>query len=84
MEAVPDIEVPKWEQIALDVEKQIRSGAYQPGQRVMSENIIAQAYGVARGTARRAIAGLVEWGMVRVRPRQGVYAAPRESWRKPE
>ena len=82
MEVVPDVEVPKWEQIALDIETKIRAGEYLPGQRVMSENTIAQTYGVARGTARRSIAGLVEWGMVRVRPRQGVYAAPQTSWRK--
>jgi GntR family transcriptional regulator len=51
-------------QIADDIATDIASGALAPGARIPTESDIVQTWGVARTTARRAVAHLREQGLV--------------------
>lgn len=52
-----------WEQVAEIVEERIRSGEYPPHQR-LTEVALAQEFGVARETVRRALGHLREKGLI--------------------
>jgi DNA-binding GntR family transcriptional regulator len=65
--------VPVYVQIADVIEEQIRSGDLAPGRRIPSETDIRQTFGVARETARRAVAVLRERGVVYTVPHRGTY-----------
>ncbi len=54
----PDGPVPVYRQLAAILRDQITSGQLEPGRPVPSEKQLGQEYGVARGTARKAIAVL--------------------------
>lgn len=54
-----------YEQIMKDLQKRIREGALPAGARLPSEAELAQTYGVARGTVRRAVRELETAGYVR-------------------
>jgi len=58
-------ELPPHRQIAAWILARIESGELRPGQPVPSEKDLVDAFGVARTTARRAIAYLRETGAVR-------------------
>jgi GntR family transcriptional regulator len=60
----PDGPVPLWEQVAAIIRRQIESGELARGRRVPSENTLAQEYGIARGTAKKALDSLVDAGLV--------------------
>ncbi|GAB3472303.1 hypothetical protein GCM10027436_88720 [Actinophytocola sediminis] len=47
--------VPLWRQVADDIATQIESGELPPGARLPAELELAEIYGVARGTVRRAV-----------------------------
>lgn len=81
MDITYDAPTPVWEQVARDVAAQIRAGTWRPGQRMMSEHDLTTTYGIARGTARRVVVGLVEWGYVFVVPRRGTFVNEREHWK---
>lgn len=53
----------------------IESGKLPRGRRVPSENTLAQEYGVARGTAKKALDSLVEIGQVRRVQGRGTFVA---------
>ncbi|HYS32295.1 MAG TPA: winged helix-turn-helix domain-containing protein [Streptosporangiaceae bacterium] len=55
----------------------IEAGELTPGQPVPSEKDLMDSFGVARTTARRAIAWLREQGAVRTVPGRGSYVAER-------
>jgi GntR family transcriptional regulator len=55
----PEGPVPLWQQVADIIRQQIDSGELPKGRRVPSENTLAQQYGIARGTAKRALDSLV-------------------------
>jgi DNA-binding FadR family transcriptional regulator len=59
-------------QLAALLRDDIRSGRLQPGQKLPSETMLVQTHGVARETARRAIAVLRGEGLVVVRRGHGV------------
>ena len=60
----PEAATPVYIQVANELRQQIRSGQLPPGRRVLSESDLEQIYGVARSTARKAIALLRDEGLV--------------------
>ena len=55
------------------VAARIEAGELQPGARLPGERDLAKEYGVALGTARRAVKELAERGLVRVLPGRGTF-----------
>jgi GntR family transcriptional regulator len=55
---------PVYIQVANELRQQIQKRKLPPGRRVPSESDLEQMYGVARGTARKAIAVLRDEGLV--------------------
>jgi DNA-binding GntR family transcriptional regulator len=66
---------PLWRQVADIVRGQIESGKLPAGRRVPSENTLAQEYGIARGTAKKALDSLVTEGLVRRVQGRGTFVA---------
>src|ERR1700722_18537146 len=64
---------PKYLQIAADVRRSIGSGDYGPGSRLPGENDLMATYQVARETARKALAQLINEGIDTPRRGAGVY-----------
>lgn len=62
-----------WRQIHSTIESGISSGAYGPGDRLPSENVLAGQYGVNRHTIRRALAVLEKDGLIRVEQGRGSF-----------
>jgi DNA-binding GntR family transcriptional regulator len=74
----PDGPVPVYRQIADLLTEQIECGELPAGRAIPSELAIRQTYGVARGTARRAVEELRERGLVETVPQRGTYVLPPE------
>ena len=64
---------PKYLQIAADLRASITSGERGPGSRLPGENDLMAAYQVARETARKALAQLINEGIATPRRGAGVY-----------
>lgn len=64
-----------WEQVANDITADIRSGALRSGARLPSHNDLADTYGVALVTIRRAMLHLRQRKIVRVVHGRGTYVA---------
>lgn len=64
-----------WRQVADHIAARIRSGELQPGARLEGERELAEAYGVAVGTVRRAVEDLRERGLAVTLPAKGTYIA---------
>lgn len=62
-----------WEQIADDLRNDIKSGELPINARLPSGPELAEIYGVARGTAIRAVEALRDEGLVRVMSGRGTY-----------
>ncbi|MGW5642197.1 GntR family transcriptional regulator [Saccharopolyspora sp. NPDC003752] len=62
-----------WQQVADDITADIESGELSPGSRLPSEAELAELYGVARGTVRRALAALTESDVVTVVHGRGTF-----------
>ena len=62
-----------WLQIADDITADIRSGALPTDSRLPSEDALAEIYGVARGTIRRAVRHLVDEDLVEVVHGRGTF-----------
>jgi DNA-binding GntR family transcriptional regulator len=58
--------VPPSRQIANELRERITSGDLPPGARLPSITTLMQEYGVARNTARRALAILEEEGLIEI------------------
>lgn len=69
---------PVWLQMAAILLARIRSGVYPPRRVMPSEVHLVQEFGVARGTARKAVALLAEKGHVRTVQGRGTYVADTE------
>ncbi|MFD6872937.1 MULTISPECIES: GntR family transcriptional regulator [unclassified Streptomyces] len=65
-----------YEQIVVDLQKRIREGLLPVGARLPSETELAAAYGVARGTVRRAVRELEAAGYVEARQGVGRFVSP--------
>jgi len=59
--------------VADDIANQIESGKLQPGGRLPGEDALAEHYGVARMTVRRAMRELRERGLVHTISGKGSY-----------
>ncbi|MEV5892893.1 GntR family transcriptional regulator [Nonomuraea fuscirosea] len=55
---------PAYATLAEDLRQRIAAGEYPPGGMIPSETALMQAYGVARGTVRQALAELERGGLV--------------------
>lgn len=73
---------PPHRQIAAWLTERIESGEFRPGQRIPSETDITGETGVARTTARRAVAFLREQGIVTTVAGRGTYVAERRRQRE--
>ena len=71
-----DSSVPVATQVARDIEKDIRAGVLAPDTRLPSEVELAEQYGVARMTVRRAVARLRDNGLVVTVHGRGSFVAP--------
>jgi GntR family transcriptional regulator len=78
---VPEIDhygpTPLYIQLADILREQITSGEIEPGRPLPSQRTLIQEHGLARGTVARAIAILVEEGLVVIVPGKGAYVPPR-------
>ena len=68
--------VPLSRQLADVLREQIESGELEAGRPVPSQRSLVQQYGLARGTVARAVALLVEGGLVVIVPGKGAYVRP--------
>jgi GntR family transcriptional regulator len=64
---------PRYWLIAAGLREAIESGQYPPGSRLPGENDVMRDHSVARGTARQALAQLVNWGLAEPRRGSGIY-----------
>ena len=69
--------LPPYQQIAADLRARIESGELEPGSMVPSITRLTQEYGVAKGTAVKALAELRREGLTRTVPGWGTFVAER-------
>jgi DNA-binding GntR family transcriptional regulator len=69
----PDGPVPVYQQVADLLAARIASGELAPHRPIPSETAIVQEFGIARGTARRAVALLRERKLVYTVAQRGTY-----------
>ena len=81
MEFDPLAPVPRYRQIAGIIRARIERGDIEPNRPIPSEVQIEQEFGVARATARKAVALLREWGLVTTVPGMGTYVLPEDQAR---
>lgn len=65
-----------WEQVAADLRADIESGDLPAGSRLPNEIELAEIYGVARGTVRRAVLELRGEGLLTVTTGRGTFVKP--------
>ena len=70
--------MPPYRQVANELRARIESGDLGPGARVPSITTLMQEYGIARNTARHALAMLAEEGLIEVTPGWGSFVEPRK------
>jgi GntR family transcriptional regulator len=68
--------VPRYRQIAEILRRRIEQGELIPNRPIPSEVQLEQEFGVARATARKAVALLREWGLITTVPGLGSYVLP--------
>ncbi len=66
--------------VAKHLQQRIESGELSPGQRLTPERELAEEYGVAYHTVRRALLILREQGMIASVHGRGTFVLPRENW----
>ncbi|MDQ2874939.1 MAG: winged helix-turn-helix domain-containing protein [Actinomycetota bacterium] len=66
-------ETPVYIQVADVLRSRIRSGELEPNRPLPSYTTLVQEYGVARGTAAKAVRLLVDEGLVRIVPGRGAF-----------
>jgi len=62
-----------WKRIEESLVRDVAAGRYKTGERLPSEGDLARRFGVNRHTVRRAVAGLVQRGLVRVEQGRGAF-----------
>lgn len=67
----------EYRRIATDLRRQIESGELPPGNVLPSEAAIVETYGVARGTARQALADLQRAGLIETQHGKGRFVRRR-------
>lgn len=69
-------DTPVYQQIGQIIAERIAAGDLQPRRPIPSEATMVQEFGVARETARRAVAWLREQGLVYTVAHRGTYVKP--------
>lgn len=59
-----DDRLPRYQRLADELRNEVIQGAWRPGDRLPSENELAQQYNIAAGTVRQALRQLVEEGLL--------------------
>jgi DNA-binding GntR family transcriptional regulator len=77
MEYDPLAPVPRYRQIAAIIGERIECGEIEPNRPIPSEVQIEQEFGVARATARKAVALLRDQGLIVTVPGMGSYVVKR-------
>jgi GntR family transcriptional regulator len=77
MDYDPLAPIPRYRQIAAILRARIESGELQPERPIPSEAQLEQEFGVARATARHAVAVLRDEGLVVTVPGMGTYVRKR-------
>jgi len=72
----PDGMTPVYVQVADVIAARIGSGELVPNRPIPSETALVQEFGIARGTARRAVELLRERGLVATIPGRGTFVLP--------
>ena len=67
----------EWQRVAARIEQEIADGTLPPGAMLRGERSMAEEYGVAIGTMRRAVRDLRERGLVVTLPHKGTYVTER-------
>ena len=70
--------VPLYIQLADMLREQIQAGNIEPGRPLPSQRTLIQEHDVARGTVARAIALLVDEGLVVIVPGKGAFVKPHQ------
>lgn len=65
--------IPLYVQLMDQLQEQIVSGTYQPGERLQTENEMAKTYGVSIITVRSAVSALIEKGLVERKQGKGTF-----------
>jgi DNA-binding GntR family transcriptional regulator len=73
-------DVPKHVQIATELRDQIKAGKLPPRLPIPSEPTLMQTFGVARDTARKAVALLRDEGYINTVKGMGSFVRDREDW----
>ena len=73
---------PLYIQVADAIEARIKAGELLPNRPVPSENRLVQEYGIARGTARKALELLRERGLVVTVPGRGTFVVDQAGQQK--
>jgi GntR family transcriptional regulator len=78
---VPDLRepTPPYLRIAGIIREQIEHGELLPGEQVPSMARLCEVYGISRGTARRVLTTLRDWGLVEITPGWGTFVARQDS-----
>jgi DNA-binding GntR family transcriptional regulator len=76
--------LPRYQQIAEEIAERIRRGDIPPNRAIPGEKVMMRHYGVAKVTARQAVAHLREQGWVFTVPYRGTYVATKDKWPKNE
>lgn len=66
-----------WQAVAARIEQEIADGTLPPGAMLRGERAMAEEYGVAITTVRRAVKDLRERGLVVTLPAKGTFVADR-------
>jgi DNA-binding GntR family transcriptional regulator len=74
----PDGPEPVYRQVAAIIAARIRSGRLAADRPIPSETQMTQEFGIARGTARKAVALLRDEGLVRTVMGRGTYVLPQK------
>ncbi len=72
--------VPRYQQVALILEREIRAGTWPEGSSIPSRIALTQRFGIAQATAARAHAELAQRGYVVAVPGVGMVVTPRDRW----
>ena len=65
--------MPPYLRIAGEIRGQIEHGELTPGDQVPSIVKLGEQYGVSRGTARRVLVQLRDWGLIEITPGWGSF-----------
>ena len=77
-------QVPLYEQIYRTILSDIESGVYAPGEKIPSENDLADIYHVSRITSKKAMKMLAEGNRIIRLPGKGSFVADEKAFKRPE